>query len=77
MTDMLLGGSQAPVKARENERAISRLQLQMMAAKSTADVEKIRDQISLLEQARWLTPEVSIMKSRSYSHVRLRDVQAP
>ena len=39
------------------------------------EVEKIRDQISLLEQARWLTPEVSILKSRRYSHVPLRDVQ--
>jgi CHAT domain-containing protein len=75
MTDLLLGGSQAPVKARENERSISRLRLQMMVAKSTSEVEKIRDQISLLEQARWLTPEVSILKSRRYSHVPLRDVQ--
>src|SRR5215472_13635633 len=75
MTDLLLGGSQAPVKARENEKAISRLRLQMMAAKSNADVEKFREQIALLEQVRWLTPEISILKSRRYSHVPLRSVQ--
>jgi CHAT domain-containing protein len=75
MSDLLLGGSAAPLKAQQNERAIARLRLRMMGATSTTEVEKFRDQISGLEQARWVTPEVSILKSRSYSHVPLREVQ--
>jgi len=75
MSDLLLGGSTAPVKARDDEEAMSHLRLRMMAAGSTANIEKIRDQLFLLEQARWVTPDVNILKSRSYTHVPLRDVQ--
>ena len=75
MTDLLLGGSEAPVEARENEKAMSRLRLRMMARNSTAEIQKIRDQMFFLEQARWVTPEVSILKSKRYSHVSLGAVQ--
>jgi CHAT domain-containing protein len=75
MTDLLLGGSTAPLKARENEKAISRLRLRMMEATSTEEVEKIRNQMFLLEQTRWVTPEVSILKARGLAHVPLAQVQ--
>ena len=71
MTDLLLGGSTAPLKAKENEKAISRLRLLMMAATSTTEVEKIRNQMFLLEQSRWVTPEVSILKAKGRPMCRL------
>lgn len=75
MTDLLLGGSAALMKACAQEKQISALHLRMMAANSTAEVEKIRDQVFQLEQSSWLTPEISVLKSRRYTHVPLRDVQ--
>jgi CHAT domain-containing protein len=75
LTDVLLGGSRTSLKAEENERAMSRFRLQLTNAASTSDVERIRDRIAMLEQSRWITPDVSILKSRRYSHVMLRQVQ--
>jgi len=75
LTDLLLGGSEAPARAQQNESQISRLRIGMMAARSTGEIQKLRDQMFLLEQARWVTPEVNILKAKSYSHVPLRDIQ--
>jgi len=75
LTDMLLGGSATSLKAEENERAISSLRLQLTNAGSTSDVERIRERIAMLEQSRWITRDVSILKGRSYSHVTLGSVQ--
>jgi len=32
--------------------------------RSTSEVRQIRDQIFLVEQARWITPEISILKAQ-------------
>jgi CHAT domain-containing protein len=75
LTDLLLGGSEAPSEARANEAAISHLRLRLFAARTTGEVQNIRDQIFSLEQARWVTPDVSILKSRTYSRVPLSRLQ--
>src|SRR5271157_256909 len=61
-TDLLLAGAVTPQEARREERTISQLQLKLMAARSTAEVRNIRDQIFMAEQSRWVTPDVNILK---------------
>ncbi len=64
-TDLLMAGSRTPVKAEIDERAISALRLKLMTSRSTAEVRSIRNQIFMAEQARWVTPHLSILKARS------------
>jgi len=74
-TDLLLAGSVAPAGARRDEQALSRLRLKLMAARSTADVGRIRDEVFMLEQARWVTPDVNILKSRVQKTIGVEQVQ--
>ena len=74
-TDMLMAGSVTPQEARKEERTISQLQLKLMAARSTAEERNIRDQIFMAEQARWVTPDVSILKARAHTMVGLDRVE--
>jgi CHAT domain-containing protein len=75
MTDLLMAGSVAPAQARMDERTISRFQLRLMNARSDAEVRSVRDQIFGAEQARWVTPEISILKARAQETVPIRMVQ--
>jgi CHAT domain-containing protein/tetratricopeptide (TPR) repeat protein len=74
-TDLLMAGSVTPTEARREERTISQLQLKLMAAQSTAEVRTIRDQIFMAEQARWVTPDVSILKARAHATVGIERVE--
>ena len=65
-TDLLMAGSVTPEQARNEEHTISQLQLKLMAAHSDVEVSRIRDQIFLAEQSRWITPDVSILKARAH-----------
>ena len=65
-TDLLMAGSVTPEQARKEEHTISQLQLKLMAARSDAEVSRIRDQIFLAEQSRWVTPDVNILKARAH-----------
>jgi hypothetical protein len=46
-----------------------------MAARSTDQVRALRDQIFMTEQARWSTPGMSIVKTRSPEAVDIEQVQ--
>lgn len=74
-TDELLAGSAASREARRTEQAVSRLRLQLMAARSSTEVRRIADRIFAEEQARLVDPEVSILKARSRQTIGLRQVQ--
>jgi len=74
-TDMLMAGSVTPQEARKQERTISQLQLKLMAARSTAEERNIRDQVFMAEQARWVTPDVSILKARAHALAGLDKVE--
>ena len=74
-TDMLMAGSVTPREAREQERTISQLQLKLMAARSATEERNIRDQVFMAEQARWVTPDVSILKARAHTLVGLDRVE--
>lgn len=74
-TDLLRAGSVTPEEAKDGERAISQLRLKLMAARSTAELRRIRDQIFMAEQSRWVTPEVSILEARSHETIALEDVR--
>ena len=74
-TDLLTAGAVAPAQAKKDERAISELRLKLAGARSTSDIRRIRDQIFLVQQASWVTPEISILKSRSHDQVSIEQVQ--
>ena len=74
-TDLLMAGSRTPAKAEEAERELSALRLELMSARSTAQVRAIRDQIFMAEQRRWVTPDLSILKIRSRETFGINQVQ--
>ena len=73
--DLLAAGSMAPAGAKRVERAISRLRLKLMAARSTDEVRSLRDQIFMTEQTRSINPRVSVLKSKSRETVGLEQIQ--
>ena len=67
-TDLLRNGSSTNTnadQAREIDRQISRLRLQLLTAKTLAQVRRIRDRIFLVEQTRWLAPQTIPLRARS------------
>ena len=74
-TDLLMAGSVTSPEARKTERAVSRLRLKLMAAQSTDEVRRLRDEIFLVEQSRWVTPGVSILKTRARETIGIGSIQ--
>lgn len=68
-TDLLLAGSISSDEARRAERAISRLRLKLIGARSTDEIRRIRDQIFMAEQSQWVTPGVSILKAQAHQTI--------
>jgi CHAT domain-containing protein len=75
MTDLLLAGSVTSDEARKEQHALSVLRLKLMSAHSAGETRKLRDQIFLVEQERWVSPDINILKSASQKTVTLDDVQ--
>jgi CHAT domain-containing protein len=73
--DLLAAGSVAPLAAKRTERKISQLRLKLMAARSTDEVRSLRDDIFMAEQTRWVTPGVSLLKTKSRETVALEQIQ--
>jgi hypothetical protein len=69
--DLLMSGSLNSQKAKDIERTISDFQLQMMSAKTISDVNRLRDQIFSVEERRWVTPGVSILKHKAQKIISL------
>jgi len=75
MTDLLMSGDKTSPESLATEKNIARLRLQLTAAHSDKDIEKLRDQIFLAEQFRSVTPEVSILKAREHQIITSRQLQ--
>jgi CHAT domain-containing protein len=73
--DLLMSGSANSPNAKEIERKIATLQLQMTSARSSGDVTRLRDQIFLTEEMRWITPGVSILKHKTQEVVPLERIR--
>jgi CHAT domain-containing protein len=73
--DLLVSGLATPPGARTTERAISRLRLKLMAARSTDEVLGLRDEIFMEEQVRWITPGASVLKTKPRETVTMHQVQ--
>ena len=73
--DLLAAGSVAPLAAKRTERTISQLRLKLMAARSTDEVRSLRDDIFMAEQTRWVTPGVSMLKTKTRETVGLEQIQ--
>ena len=79
------GGAQLPISwrqgcgplagAKPTERTISELRLKLMAARSTDEVRSLRDQIFMTEQARWITPGASLLKTKWREAVGIEQIQ--
>jgi CHAT domain-containing protein/cation transport regulator ChaC len=75
MTDLLMSGDKTSPESLATEKNIARLRLQLTAAHSDKDIEKLRDEIFLAEQFRSVTPEVSILKAREHQVITARQLQ--
>ncbi len=76
-TDLLMSGRRSDSTQRtELLNRISRLNLELTKAESSEQIRQIRDKIFLAEQARWLTPGSSPLKSEPWKTVPLEDVRA-
>jgi CHAT domain-containing protein len=73
--DLLMSGSLNSQGAKRIEHTISSLQLQMMSAKSVQELNRLRDQIFTAEEARWISPGISILKRRAQETVPIERVQ--
>jgi CHAT domain-containing protein len=73
--DLLMAGSVGSPKAKDAEHAISRLQLQLMSADSAADVNRLRRQIFTVQESRWVTPGVSILKRSAQETISAQRVR--
>jgi CHAT domain-containing protein len=73
--DLLAAGPSTSSEAKAAERAVSQLRLKLMAARSTDEVRSLRDQIFLKEQARWMTPGASVLKTQPREAVPMEQIQ--
>lgn len=75
-TDLLQSRASSTVEYdREVDHQISRLRLNLIAAKSAADVRKIRDDMFLEEQRRWTGPTPNRLTSRSRETIKLDELR--
>jgi len=74
-SDLLMAGSASSSEAKRTEHRISELRLSLTTAHSNRDVQRIRDQIFIAEQSRWVNPEVSILKSESHRTIGIAALQ--
>jgi len=74
-TDLLMAGSVTSDEATKAERSISQLRLKLRDARSTSDVHRVRDQIFMAEQSRWINPEINILKAQAQSTIGIDRVQ--
>lgn len=74
-SDLLRAGAVPQSEEQTTERTISQLKLKLMATKSTEEVRRLRDQIFMAEQSRWITPGVSILKTKSRETIGLEQVR--
>src|SRR6266404_3250111 len=75
MTDLLMSGDKTSPESLATEKNLARLRLQLTAAHSDKDIEKLREQIFLAEQFRSVTPEVSILKAREHQVITGQQLQ--
>lgn len=73
--DLLAGGSVAQPESAAIEHAVSQLRLKLMTARSIDDVRKLRDQIFIAEQARWITPGANILKTKADEAIPITTLQ--
>jgi hypothetical protein len=73
--DLLMAGSVNSPAARNVEFKISQLQIKLASAKTTEEVRRLLDQIFSVQESRWITPGINILKRRSPETVTLQLVQ--
>ena len=73
--DLLMAGSRNSEKAREIEHSISMLQLQMMSSRELPELNRLRNQLFAVQELRWVTPGVSILKHRAQDVIPMEVVQ--
>ena len=74
-TDLLIGGTRSTISARQNEHAISEARFALRSATTASEIRRINDELFLLEQNRWITPELDILRANARSQIALLTVQ--
>ena len=75
LSDLLAAGSTTPEAARRASRDAARLRIRLMTARSNAEVQRISQQLFLVEQSRWITPDMSILQAKPRERVKLAAVE--
>jgi tetratricopeptide (TPR) repeat protein len=75
MTDLLLAGAVTSDEARAEQWTLSRLRLKLMSVHSATETRRLRDQMFMAQQARWVTPEISILKADPNKTVSIDQIQ--
>jgi len=75
MTDLLMSGDRTSPESLATEKNLALLRLKLTEAHSEKDIERLRDQIFLVEQFRSVSPEVSILKAREHQVITSRQLQ--
>lgn len=75
LVDLLMSKSSTSRRAVETEHTIARLQLKLKAANSPIQVENIRQEIFLAEQARAVNPDFTILGTRQLDPVPIGRIQ--
>jgi len=73
--DLLMAGSVTSEGAKKTERSVAQLRLKLRDARSAADVRQISDQMFAVEQSRWVTPELSILKAQGPNTIGIEQLQ--
>ncbi len=75
LADLLMSGSTRSSGAAGTEKAIAGLRIELMSPTPPREVQRVREQIFMTEQARWVTPDISILKARSHDTIGIPQVQ--
>lgn len=75
LADLLMSGSVRSNEAAKTERAIALLRIKLMTPARPRNMQRIRDQIFMAEQARWVTPDISILKGHARDTIGITRIQ--
>ena len=75
LSDLLAGSVRPSPEAAKAERAISRLRLELVAARNATQLTQLRDKIFMAEQSRWVAQGLNIVNSTAHHAADITEVQ--
>lgn len=75
IVDLLLSGGSSSPQAREIDRRIASLRLQMLAARSSDEMDRLRQAIFFAEQSRGVNPDLTILGTKQFRPIPAQAIQ--